>query len=241
MSRSFLKYNSPALGAFFLLVAIPCLIGSFFLAKKSYTFVAEGKEAEGIVIKLDSQQRTGKNSPRIVYAPIYTFETPDKASHTIRSSHWTSKPGYTEGDHVRVLYQPKTPEVAIIRSFSELWLTPLFLVLFSFAFGAAGIGMILKTIRQHQLQQWLVQHGQRIVTHLEGIDVNRSLKVNGRSPYILISCWKDPTSGIPYTFTSEDLWDDPTSLVAGRTSVDVLIKPGEPKKYWMDISFIPNS
>jgi hypothetical protein len=62
--------------------------------------------------------------------------------------------------------------------------------------------------------------------------------VNGRSPYQIISQAPDPASNTVRVFESENIWFDPSEYIKSET-IDVLLHPENPKKYVMDISFLP--
>jgi hypothetical protein len=62
--------------------------------------------------------------------------------------------------------------------------------------------------------------------------------VNGRSPYHIISQSPDPASNTVRVFESENIWFDPSEYIKEET-IDVLVDPNNPRKYVMDISFLP--
>lgn len=238
----FLKYAKGYLGGFFCLLAIGCLLLSALFGRQSYTLLQEGERAQGVVKELDRRQgtssRSGARGLGYVYAPIFEFKTPDGVTHVVRSSTWSDPPAFTQGEQVEVLYRAAAPNDAVINSFSQLWLTPLIPGSIGLVFGIVGIFCIVSTLRRKALETWLRQNGQRIPTDIQGAELNRRIKMNGQSPYQLVTTWKDPKTETVYTFKSDNLWQDPTTKLQGRTTIDVLIKPGDPSAYLMDLSQI---
>jgi len=70
------------------------------------------------------------------------------------------------------------------------------------------------------------------------VDVNTSLKVNGRSPWILTAQWQNTADKALYTFKSDSIWFDPTEFVKGET-LEVLINANKPSMYHVDLGFLP--
>jgi len=68
--------------------------------------------------------------------------------------------------------------------------------------------------------------------------LNGSVSMNGRSPYRITAQWQDPATSRVYVFVSHDLWFNPSKYVTGK-NIRVYIAPGNPKRYYMDVSFLP--
>jgi len=75
-------------------------------------------------------------------------------------------------------------------------------------------------------------------TAYKGVELNESLRVNGRSPFQIITQSLDPASDTVRIFESENIWFDPSEYIESET-IDVFIDPNDPEKYVMDISFLP--
>lgn len=238
MSRSFLKNLNIWLGGLFVVIGIPCLLLSTRLGLESQTLVQQGLKTDGVVMELIQKwSSSSKSSSGRSYAPLFRFQTPDGKEHIVQSSTSSNPPAYDVGDHVPVLYLAGKPEQAVINSFMELWIAPLITGIIGIAFFVVGLVLVIAFFRKRQLDVWLVQHGQRIQAGVQGVEVNTSIKVNRRSPFQIICTWKDPASQKTYTFKSENFWEDPTTLIQGKKSIDVLIKPEDPTKYLMDTAF----
>lgn len=86
--------------------------------------------------------------------------------------------------------------------------------------------------------QFLKQNGKRIDTDFQSVAINTSLKVNSRSPFQILTQWQNPVTSKIHIFKSENIWYNPTDYVKTDT-LKVVIDANNPKKYFMDISFLP--
>jgi hypothetical protein len=81
-------------------------------------------------------------------------------------------------------------------------------------------------------------HGNAIQTDLQGIAQNTSLEINGQYPWRITSQYLDPATRKLRVFHSENLWFDPTRFVTAK-QVTVMLDPKDPRRYHMDVSFLP--
>ena len=97
--------------------------------------------AEGTVVRFEGRTSSARHGG--TWAPVFQFTTPDDGQlHTVTSRIASSPPAYSVGESVRVLYSAENPQDAIINSFFQLYLTPLFLIFFGFVW--AGIGILCR-------------------------------------------------------------------------------------------------
>lgn len=121
----------------------------------------------------------------------------------------------------------------------ELWLAPLVLGIVGTLSFLVGLGFMMDVLRKRRLDTWLSQHGHRIQADIQGIEVNRAIKIQQRSPFQIICTWKDPRTERVHTFKSENFWKEPTELIQGRKTLDVLIKAEDPTEYLVDTHPFP--
>lgn len=87
---------------------------SYFRIKK---FIQRSIETSGEVIRLErSRGNRGYD-----YAPVFCFQTASGETITVTSDVASSPPGFTEGESVRVRYDPINPSDAKIHSFLQTW------------------------------------------------------------------------------------------------------------------------
>jgi uncharacterized protein DUF3592 len=219
-------------------VGVGMLAGSFFIFSNTRGFIAGASEAEGTVIALDRSRSSSGSGSSTMYRPVVEFTSGTGKRIEFTSSVGTSPPSHRVGEPVTVLYNPADPSSARIKSFFQLWFGFLIVFFLGLVFTAIGLGIILVRTRGRQRAEWLKRHGRRMKTSLKGVELNDSVRVNGRSPYHIISQSPDPASNTVWVFTSENIWFDPSEYLKGET-IDVLVDPKNPKKYVMDISFLP--
>jgi hypothetical protein len=223
----------------FSVIGLGMLGGSFFIFSSTSRFIAGATEAEGKVIALDrSQSSSSSGSSSTTYRPVVQFTSGTGKRIEVTSNVGSNPPSHRVGETVTVLYDPGDPYSARIKSFFQLWLGLLIVFFVGLVFAAFGLTMILVRARGRKRAQWLRQHGRRMKTSFKGVELNDSLRVNGRSPYHIISQSPDPASNTVRVFESDNIWFDPSEYIKGET-IDVLVDPRDPRKYVMDISFLP--
>ncbi|HET9472466.1 MAG TPA: DUF3592 domain-containing protein [Steroidobacteraceae bacterium] len=212
------------------------LLGALLLWNNTRRFIANADTAQGQVIELIEVRDQDDGS--ISYKPVVTYEAANGRSITFTAS-FSSKPApYDVGESVEVLYAPHDPHDARIKGFSSLWLGPTILGGLGMVFAGVGGGMLLARRGGKRKKRYLMAYGNAIQTELQGVDRNTSLEVNGKNPWRITSQWLDPASNKLRVFHSENLWFDPTQFVKAKT-LTVLLDPKDPKRYHMDVSFLP--
>lgn len=224
--------------AVFSTIGVGMLVGSFFIFSSTSSFIGRAVEADGKVTELERSRSSSSSSSSTMYRPVVEFTTATGKRIEFTSSVGSSPPSHRVGESVRVLYNPANPESARIKSFFQLWFGFLIVFFLGLVFAAIGLTMIVVRTRGRKQAEWLRQHGRRMKTAYKGVELNQSLRVNGRSPYQIITQSPDPSSNTVRVFESENIWFDPSEYIKGET-IDVLVDPNDPKKYVMDISFLP--
>lgn len=224
----FLKYGFAVLGA-------GLLAGGLFWAQQVRSFIAEASRADGTVVELaPSRSSDGATSWR----PVVRFVAADGNAVQFSSSTSSNPPSYSRGEKVVVLYRAGTPQDAAISGFFSLWLGPLILGGMGAVFLGIGGGMLLVGHSRAQLVQRLRSQGTPVQAKLQGVELNTGLTVNGAHPYRVIAQWQNPASGEIHVFRSENLWYDPSEHIK-RESLTVYIDAGNPRQYFVDLSFLP--
>lgn len=227
-------------GAVFLVVGLGLLTGGFFLWHSHADFVARATRADGVVT--DQAYRTSSKGGG-TYAPVVEFTTDDGSVVRMTGSTGSSSPSYARGEHVRVLYDRANPERAQIDSFMENWIGPMILGGIGLVFSLVGGGLVGSLVRQRKIRGWLAQNGMRVKAKFEGVDVDTSLRVNGRNPWRLSCQWQHPLTQKVYLFRSDPIWFDPAPFVKrdqhDPIELDVLVNMDNPKQYQVDTAFLP--
>lgn len=210
-----------------------CLMaGALFWYLSISGFVAEAERAEGKVIEL--LRRTDSST----YAPVVSFITKNGESIEFVSSTGSNPPSYSVGETVPVLYAPASPQNARIDGILSLWAGPMILGGIGIGFSSLAFSMLLVGRVGTRRKQYLLRHGVPIDTEFQGVQLNSSLKINGISPYCILTQWQNPETSEIHVFESEHLWFDPTDYI-DRSQIRVFIEQDNPRKYHVDVSFLP--
>ena len=218
-------------------------MGSTMLAVAAATFlhtrdfVKNSSAGEGVVIDLVWRESSGRSRGGAYY-PRVRFRTDSGQEFVFVSSTGSRPASFQVGERVHVLYSPDNPTRARIDSFGSLWVLPLVFGSLGLVFCSVGLGPLLWQKRAQQRDDWLRANGQRIIADFERVELNTSLRVNGRCPYRIVCQWLDPASNRVHVFRSHNLWYDPQRYIQGNTML-VLVDPANPKRYFVDTSFLP--
>jgi len=210
------------------------ITGAFLFYLNTRDFVNSATLANGTVV----ENIRSRSSDSITYKPVLRFRT-----HTGRTIEFTSSVGsnpatYSRGDVVEVLYQSSSPDQARINGFFSLWGFSLILALLGFGFSVAGLSIVLFGILKVKKVKYLKRHGVPVLAKFQGVNVNDSIRVNGRSPYQISAQWQNPYTSEIHTFNSDNIWFDPTDYI-NRNDITVLIDKKNPDRHYIDISFLP--
>jgi len=222
----------------FSIIGAGMLLGSFVTLYNTRGFIAGAREAEGTVIAMDRSRSSSGSGSSSTYRPVVEFTTATGKRIEFTGGVGSNPPSHRVGETVTVLYHPADPYSARIKSFIQLWFGFLIMFFLGLVFGAIGFGMIIVRSRGKKRAQWLHRHGRRMPTSVTGVELNDSLRVNGRSPYRIVSQSPDPATNTVRVYQSENIWFDPSEYIKGET-IDVLVDPANPKRYVMDTSFLP--
>jgi hypothetical protein len=225
------SYGALAIGALMLIITLA-------LWNKTRNFIAHAEKAPGTVTEMLEVLDKDDKSP--MYKPVVAFTTRNGEAISFTSSFSSRPPAYVVGEQVEVLYDPRNHLDARINGFGSLWLGPWILGGMGTLFTAIGISIILAGRMGEKKKDYLMAYGSAIQTDLQGVDRNTSLTVNGRNPWRVTSQWLDPASNKLRIFHSENLWFDPAKFLTAK-QVTVLVDPKDPKRYYMDLSFLPQT
>jgi hypothetical protein len=217
----------------FLGVGILLLLLGLALWSKTRSFVARAATAQGTVTELiEVLDKDGGSS---TFKPVVKFVNPAGEEIRFTSSYSSRPPAYEVGETVDVLFVRGD---ARIKGFGSLWLGPLIMGGLGAAFTAIGLSIFLVSRANARKADYLMAYGNAIQTDVQGVVYNTDLTVNGRHPWRITSQWLDPVPNKLRVFHSADLWFDPTRFVTSK-QVTVLLDPKDPKRYHMDVSFLP--
>ena len=219
----------------FSLIGIAILIGAYYFYNHTKTFLNNSQIATGTVTEL---VKTTSNEGTVLYQPRIKFTADNGEGITFTSGTASNPPSHKKGDEIEVYYQIENPQNAKVKGFFTLWAAPSVMAVIGLSFFLLGFSMLTKKIRTNKKVSALKANGQRVKAKIKHIGLNTSYKVNGQSPYQIKAQWQNPATSKVHVFNSEYLWYDPTDYV-NEEEITVLIDKNNPRKYHMDISFLP--
>lgn len=230
-----------------IITAVFSLIGATFFGIALFSFIhtqnfiKTAASSEGVVLELKTVESSLRKSRGFTYAPVVKFKTPDGKDIQFQSSTSSNPPEFSVGQTVPVLYNRSNPQEAQVDSFVQLWLLPTVFGGFGIIFMVVGATLFVIPLLSNKNEKWLQENGQKIQTKFSNVEWNTSLTVNGQSPYIIVSQWREPASYEVYTFRSQNIWFNPEEFIksSGTKLIDVYVDPKNMKKHYMDISFLP--
>lgn len=105
-------------------------------------------------------------------------------------------------------------------------------------FAIIGIVALSREIKKEKLIKWLIANGRVIWGKVTHVDVDRSLTVNGRHPYLIYAEYED--EGIVttlYKFKSRHVWLNSVIVTPG-SSVKIYVNPQDMSQHYMDVHSI---
>jgi len=220
----------------FTVVGIAMLAGALFLYQGTRSFLADAARTEGTVVNF--MQAHSKHG--VTYAPVVHFVNRNNETIVFVSSTGTNPPGYEKGEKVEVLYFPAKPQEARINSFFSLWGGSVILGAMGTIFFLIGAGVTLVPMLKKRQGEYLKEQGRAIETDFQSVRVNTAVFVNGRNPFRVLTQWKDPSSSQVRVFESNNIWYDPTNRIKNQR-IRVFLDKNNPKKYYVDLSFLPKT
>ncbi len=219
----------------FMLVGLAMLAGAGWLYRGERTFVSRAATVQGTVVDL---VRT-PGSKKTTFRPTVRFETADGEAVEFTSSVGSNPPSYRRGERVEVLYLPESPREAKLHDYFSLWGPATVVGGIGAALFLIGLGITLFAVLQRRKEEDLRLNGARVEADLQSVEQNTSIGNAGQHPWRIVGQWVDPTSQRVHLFRSRNLWFDPRPYVGDRRHVTVFVERGNPRRYHVDLSFLP--
>lgn len=218
----------------FSIIGLITLVSGGVAYQKSSRFVEEAFSVQGKVVDYQTSLREGVTH----YKAVVEFVGDDGEKHRLLSSIASNPPAYDEGEAVEVLHPRGNPQDAKINGFLELWGVATAMFGLGVPFFAVGVIMFLAGGYQLRRNKNLKTTGTLVSAQFQLVRCNYKLSLNGRNPFVIVCQWLNPQTQQLHVFESENIWFNPDRLIAGK-SIDVYIKHDDPRKYYVDISFLP--
>ena len=218
---------------FFLIPGLLLMAGALVDAYKTWDAQRLIAHSQGTVVRTIAAGKLGLD-----FSAEVQFRTPDGRSHTFNTvMHSVNE--LRAGRKVTVVYESDDPDHARVEMVKpHPWEGPILFAVWGGIFALIGGIPLHFRARKSAREDWLKLNGRAVQADFAGVHLNTNLVVNGKSPYRIAATWKDPATNHRYKFSSDNLWTDPSGHLTSKT-ISVVIDPGNPKRYWMDLSFLP--
>ncbi len=207
---------------------------TFLFYANTQDFLKSALTTSGTVVELVPSRSFDSTT----YSPVVEFKAQGGTLIKFTSSSGSNPPGYSKGEVVEIFYQKSSPEQAKINDFFSLWAGSIFFGALGSVFFIVGFSIILFVNLKGKKIEYLKKNGVPIKAKFQSVEINYSLTVNGRNPYQICVQWKNPATSELHIFNSENIWFDPTDHI-NNEEITVLIEKKNPKKYYVDTSFLP--
>lgn len=237
---------------FVAVLGVGLLVGGIFSFVQKQAFLKTAQKTTGLVTDL-IQSYTGAPGPasnsngnyvsasrnkNLVYYPEVSFTTADGQTIKFQSSTGSNPPAYRRGEKVTILYDPRNPYDASIGSFFQLWFGTIILLGLGVVFTFVGILGLIFTISGNRSREWLLQNGTAVAAIFQKIESPPVISNDRYAQYYIIAQWQNPVDNQIYIFKSNPVFFNPQQYIANQP-MRVLIDPKNPKKYYVDLSFLP--
>lgn len=222
-----LKYIFVTLGIIFLSI-------TYYTYNNSKNFEENALTATGVVedvLLADNNKNPG-------YVPAISFKTEEGKTIYFISSVSSNPPEYSKGDKVEVLYEASKPEQAKVKGLFSVWGATIIFGFLGFITFSCGCFVIFRDIYKSNQAAQLLVSGTPIKAKIENIRLNKRVRVGSKNPFQIHAQWQNPRNQKVYLFKSENIWFNPEYYV-DKDEITVFIDRRNPKKYYMDISFLP--
>lgn len=192
---------------------------------KSAKLQKHGVKTEASVIS----KRSNKSSNTLTVV----FNTSDGTEVTARGTeHKYAK----SGDKINVWYDPAAPQKIDFGGSMRYEMRAVLIAAFIFVL---MMYFFIKYIIDDIAKKNLLKTGMKIEADFVAVDRDERLKIAGQNPWIIRCSWTDNRNNQKYFFVTKPYTIDPAPYLNGRYHLDVYINPADPKKYFIDTSFMP--
>ncbi|HDU8582218.1 MAG: DUF3592 domain-containing protein [Morganella morganii] len=221
----------------FVVLGLVMLLAAACLAYQTYQEEQTRIITTGLITDI-TRSRSYENKP--VFCPVIRH-TAGGESYTFTSSHcFSSRNYYAAGDFTDIAYAPGEPQNAEIHSLPALYAWPIFFIFMGGPFALIGsLPFIIMAVRKKSGKH-LLQAGTPVRVKMTGVISNTTISINGRNPYQIEAQLHNPADNTLTFYYSTNLGFDPTPYIHQEYAT-VYLDKRNPRKYYMDISFLPRS
>jgi len=206
------------------------VFGTFMLLPLLTIFKAANLRKHGIKTEatvLSIKSGKSSNTVTVVFA---TTDGTEVTAKGVEGKH------VVQGDKTAVWYDPEDPQEIDLGGSQRSSIRAVVITGLVFVF---LIYIFIKYTLTDLANKKLIKTGMKIEADFVAVDRDERIKIKGESPWIIRCSWIDNRNNQKYYFVTKPYTIDPAPYLNGRYHLDVFINPADPKKYFIDTSFMP--
>ncbi|EPL8093906.1 DUF3592 domain-containing protein [Morganella morganii] len=217
----------------FAVIGLLMLMGGSYFYLSGYSQEKSGIVVTGQIIDLSVHRSDDGAS----YCPVVKY-TDGQEEYVMESSYCSSGYRNALGDDIDVIYQPGSPDNAVIHAFGGLYGGAVILLGMGAVFALVGtLPLIIMYLRSKSGQR-LLREGMPVKARFSEVILNTTININGRSPFQIVAQMHDTAANTVKLYYSHNIAFDPSQFI-NQEFVTVYVDKKNPDKYYMDISFLP--
>ncbi|WP_020579635.1 DUF3592 domain-containing protein [Actinopolymorpha alba] len=222
-------------GAIVAVVGAVMLVVGLALLASTLRFTASAEHADGRIVSVQPETTVRRDSDgtrrhTTSWYPTVEFETAKGESLSFQTSVGREQGAYEVGETLPVAYDPSDPRDARIATFGALYVLPIVFGGLGVVLTPVGAVLLVVGVRSLRFRDWLLRHGERAQGEVTYVGRDRSVRINGRRPFIVRARFQVPLRGESYVAVSDYLWNDPSPALDSQANVTVLFDPKKPKR-----------
>ncbi len=215
----------------FALVGIIFVIVGVVLLISGMQFRKTAVEVTAVITKIDSYRDFDGEMNYDVYVD-YSYD--GNTYSKVRLNEYNSS--MYEGKEISLFIDPDVP-TRKTTNFGSIFGVVICIGIGSI-FSLVGICSILVMRRKTVKNKELIAAGHSIFATVNSIEINTSYSVNRRHPFVIYCSYKDEYKDLVYRFKSDNLWTDPSLVIAPGSEIRVYVDGTDFSKYHVDAESI---
>ena len=201
---------------------------------ESLRFKNSGIHVIGTVIHIEYVRYTrSRSSVTVDQVPTINYKNLDDEIITFIPSSRSSLDNFTIDDQVDVLYLPDEKGKQIL--YRDLWFYFITFILTGVLLPLFGLFAFLKMLRN----AYLKARGQKVTAIVNDVRQLNNFLTLGKSSFKIYAHWQKPYTLTSHEFISDTIGFNPSFYLPENKSITVYIDRSNPKRYYMDLSFLP--
>lgn len=220
----------------FAILGIVFIIAGIMWIIDSISFKANAVEITGKIVKIETYYEYENNGKRkeveenhnvfVDYEYNGVYYDNVKIDYNV---------GMREGETITLLCDPKNP--GDVRTSSDILLIPVLVLVLGLIAGCVGISKLVSEVKKNSSQKRLLSEGKILRAVVESIERNKSIRVNGRCPYIIYCTYTDEFNGNVYHFESDNIWGHQEMMFQVGSSINVHVDHNDYRKYYVNTEY----